>query len=123
MFRGSVLPRQQGQKVQQLPEFCLEVQRRDRQKTIHFWHVVAPALAVLACVHVRILGYVLLTRFCIPFCWQLCGAGTYYKGPRAGRGGLQDGWAGGGGRILKITGVRPKGAKYVIRVNFPIERR
>ena len=49
--------------------------------------------------------------------------GRYYKGARAARGGLADGWAGGGGRILKITGVRPKGAKNVVRINFPIEKK
>ena len=67
---------------------------------------------------------VLLTRFCIVLVLSIvCVTGTYYKGPRASRGGLADGWAGGGGRILKITGVRPKGAKYVIRINFPIEKK
>ena len=55
VFRGSLLPRQE-QKVQQLPEGRLEVRRRDWLKTIHFRHVVAPALVVLsllACTDVR----------------------------------------------------------------------
>ena len=59
--------------MQKLPECRLEVRRRDRLKTIHFWHVVAPALvvlALLACLPVRV-GQ-LLTRFCILLCSQLC---------------------------------------------------
>lgn len=51
--------------------------------------------------------------------------GRYYKGSRASRGGLADGWAGQrDGKILKISGKRDCSDDHnQVRVNFPIEGR